>query len=343
MFCIGFDIGGTKIEATLFAIQSDKAAAATKTFELEMSKQKIVVSSLASQRTATDRHLGYPHILKSMAQLVRDVCQTASVDVTKLGCIGLALPGSVHPQTQMMINGNTMAFIGKPVAHDLAAALSTHVAVVCSNDANCFALAEAMCGAGPMHARKTGVPIENQTAVGIILGTGTGGGVVINAKMLEGRRGGAAEFGHSILFAEGGHPCYCGRSGCAEQYLSGPGLEAAFASRRYSQVKGFPTAAEIFEMAVNLDPVAIAVVEQYRRHLGLFLGQLTTILDPDYFVLGGGVSRQEHLYMGLSQLVAAHTFLPEPLIPIYKHEVGDSAGALGAALHAWSQAIPKSS
>lgn len=337
MFCIGFDIGGTKIEATLFAIQAEKAANAKKTFELEISKQKVVVSTLASQRVATERHLGYPHILKSMAQLVRDVCQQTSIDVSQLGCLGLALPGSVHPQTQMMINGNTMAFVGKPVASDLSQALSIKAPVVCSNDANCFALAEAMCGAGPLHARKSGVAIERQTAVGIILGTGTGGGLVIGAKMLEGRRGGAAEFGHSILFAEGGHPCYCGRSGCAEQYLSGPGLEAAFASRRYSQVTGFPTSAEIFEMAAHLDPVAIAVVEQYRRHLGLFLGQLTTILDPDYFVLGGGVSRQDAIYVGLSQLVAAQTFLPEPLIPVYKHEVGDSAGALGAALHAWNQ------
>lgn len=339
MLCIGFDIGGTKIEATLFTIQSDKAIGATKTFELEMSKQKVVVSHIASQRAPTERHLGYTHILKTMAQLVHDVCQAASSDVSKLGCIGVALPGSVHPQSQMMINGNTMAFVGKPVATDLAAALSTNVPVVCANDANCFALAEAMCGAGPLHARKSGVAIENQTAVGIILGTGTGGGVVINGKMWEGRRGGAAEFGHTILQSEGGYPCYCGRSGCAEQYLSGSGLEAAFAMRRYSQVKGFPTSAEIFEMASNLDPVAIAVVGQYRRHLGQFLGQLTTILDPDYFVLGGGVSRQQTLYLGLSQLVAAHTFLPEPLIPIYKHEVGDSAGVLGAALHAWSLAV----
>lgn len=135
------------------------------------------------------------------------------------------------------------------------------------------------------YKRETGKEISSHIGIGIILGTGVGGGIVVDGKIFQGRNGGAGEVGHSI-FKTGGHPCYCGRDGCVEQYLSGPAIEASFVSRMYSQIEKLPTTKEVFELARNLDPIAIAVVSRYQKDLRKFLLNLTNIFDPDYFVLG---------------------------------------------------------
>ncbi|MEN9827232.1 MAG: hypothetical protein RI953_2977, partial [Pseudomonadota bacterium] len=140
------------------------------------------------------------------------------------------------------------------------------------------------------------------------------------------------ELGHTILYRDG-HQCYCGQSGCAEQYLSGPGIESLMATRHYSQLGPAPlTAKEIFEKAGASDPAAMAVVARYKNDLARFLGSLTSVLDPHYFVLGGGLSLQPSVYQGLSEAITNHTFLPDSRVPVYQHQLGDSAGGLGAAL-----------
>lgn len=330
-YLIGYDVGGTKIQASLIQVSARGAPSPDELTVQRADGSSLYLSIKNSRRAPTERQFGYDHIVKTMAELLRGVCSDAGLTIFDIDGMGAALPGSVEPRTQRMVNGNTMALMGRDLVGDLAKALQFTKPIRASNDANCFALAEALCGAGVKHAASTRVPLTEQTCLGIILGTGTGGGIVVGGKMVVGNRGGAAEFGHSILI-EGGHPCYCGRNGCAEQYLSGPALEAAFNQRHYAQIQGFPNAQEIFELYQKLDPVAVAIVKQYKKHLAMFLGNLVTIFDPDFVVLGGGVSTQPVIYEGLSELISQNTFIAEPGVPVYQYAISDAAGALGAAL-----------
>lgn len=336
MFLMGFDVGGTKIEATLFRLTKDaQPAEGREVFACAHPQQGMLHGQvLVRLREPTERHKGYQAIVEKMAQMVGATCAAAGVGAQQLSGIGFGLPGSIDPRTLRMLNGNTMVLVNQDLIGDVRkkAALPESVVLRAENDANCFALAEALCGAGLLHEKKSGVGVHSQTAVGIILGTGCGGGIVINGRTLQGARGGGGELGHTILYRDG-HQCYCGQSGCAEQYLSGPGLESLMATRHYSQLGSAPLSArEIFEKADASDPAAMAVVARYRSDLGRFLGSLTSVFDPHYFVLGGGISLQPAIYRGLSEILARHTFLPDSLVPVYKHQLGDSAGGLGAAL-----------
>lgn len=335
-YLVGFDIGGTKTEAVLCELISENNETKKKSdglIPLHLHENQVAyLKERARERHATDRLLGYDHLLEVLEKLTRDVCREAGIKVSELSSIGVGIPGTVHPQTQSMVFGNTMMLVGKPVAADLSKRLEIIIPAFSENDANLFALAETLCGAGVLHAQKNkDFRISDSQAIGIILGTGCGGGLVANGKMIRGRRGGATEIGHS-LFADNGHPCYCRRRGCAEQYLSGPALEASFNQRHYAQIQGFPNAAQIFELAEKLDPVAVSVVYQYKSDLARFLGNLTTLFDPDFFVLGGGLSKQKILYENISQEIVPHAFLPNSAVPVYQHQLGDSAGVLGAAL-----------
>jgi predicted NBD/HSP70 family sugar kinase len=129
-----------------------------------------------------------------------------------------------------------------------------------------------------------------------------------------------------------GHPCYCGRRGCAEQYLSAPALEAFANTRIYSQIETRPDTRKIFELYKLMDPIALAIVKEYRKNLAFFLGSLTCCLDPHYFVFGGGLSLQNDIYDNLAEEIAKNTYLPKETAKIYKHKIGDSAGAIGASL-----------
>lgn len=345
MFLLGYDIGGTKIEAALIGVGEEagggagvKSGASTAssdaraTFEYQDAHGRTLPATvLARMRVPTERHLGYARLVEKIAQLAHDVCGTAQVSLPSVSSIGMGVPGAVSPLSGRMLNGNTMMLIGKDLRGDLMRALDFKGAIAAENDANCFALAEALCGAGLTHAKSAQLKTSQLTGIGIILGTGCGGGIVIQGRTVRGRRGGAGELGHTTLVPKG-HACYCGRDGCAEQYLSGPGLEAAFLQRQYSQVQKFCSAREIFSMYEALDPVAVAVVKRYRRDLGQFLGNLVSVFDPDFFVLGGGISNQDVVYEGLSEEIARSTFLPDSRVPVYKNELGDSAGVVGAAL-----------
>lgn len=341
MFFLGYDVGGTKIEAALFA--EGRHAKAQMIFEAQTLSGEIVeISVLGKQRVPTERHLGYEQIVAKLAHLCRTLCGEFQVDVLSLKSIGLGVPGSVEPGSQKYLNGSAFALVGKAVGKDLAKELGVGFPVLCENDANCFALAEALGGAGVEHFKSSRRPLSEQIGVGIILGTGVGGGFVVRGNLLSGVRGGGAEIGHSVLYPNG-LACYCGRSGCAEMYLAGPSLEAAFAQRRYSQIEGPGTAADVFRMAENFEPASIAVLHEFKRNLARFLGNLATLLDPDYFVLGGGLSQQESLYSGLSEALAKNAFLSDARIPVYKHRLGDSAGVIGAALLAYSATNAKCS
>ncbi len=312
-YLIGLDIGGTKIEAVLI--------------------EKKGLKNIWSKRLPTERQKGYEQVLLKITTLLIDLYKENNLLVEQVDGLGVGLPGSVHPITKKMLTGNTALFVGRDLEADLRKNLpfSKNFRIIFDNDANCFSLAETYLGAGQSYYQETGIPPQKQNSLGIILGTGCGTGIIVEGKIYVGKNGGAGEAGHSELIT-GGAPCYCGRNGCAEQYLSGPSLEAAFNSRIYSQIEKRPSAKEIFELFSNEDPIAIAIVKQYQRHLAKFIGNLNNILDLDYFVLGGGVSQAEAIYQNLEVMAAQHSFIPGLKPKIYKHGLSEGAGSLGAAL-----------
>ncbi len=270
-----------------------------------------------------------------------DVARAAGV--TEAPPVGVGMPGGVthrrpdgsRSEVALVKNSNTTCLNGRPFRADLEAALQrgppagAERPVAFANDANCFALAEATYGA----AR------EARVAFGVILGTGVGGGVVVRAGAgasaggrawaWEGAQGIAGEWGHVVIDPVGGPPCYCGRRGCVEQYLSGPAIESAFA-RRSGEKRG---AAEVAARAeAGGDPHASATIDEVVEVFGRSIATVIDVLDPDVIVLGGGVSNLDVFYDRGRDAVARWVFNDELRTAIAKHELGDSAGVLGAAL-----------
>lgn len=338
MYILGLDIGGTKTEAALLKSVGPRENALRDTPTLSLPRTPALkLAVLTRKRIPTSRRAGFAAIVSQLTALCSDLLAHARIGAKELSAIGIGLPGSVDPESGKMLFGNSMALAGRDLAGELAAGLKlartarAACRIVCENDANCFALAEALCGAGAEHAAKSKKPLAETTGVGVILGTGVGGGIVIGGRIQRGRQGGTAEIGHTELYTNG-HSCYCGRNGCAEAYLSGAGFEAHFASRIYSHIEKRPDAKGIFDLHRDGDPVASAVVQQYRRDLAKFLGHLTNILDPDFFVLGGGMSNAPEIYQGLRARIERHCFLPGSAPAIYRHALGDSSGVIGAAI-----------
>ncbi|HEY8077672.1 MAG TPA: ROK family protein, partial [Labilithrix sp.] len=286
---LGVDLGGTKTEAVVVRLGGESP------------------DVVARARIATDREKGYEHIVSATAALVREVANRAGE--TTLPPVGAGMPGSTT-RTGLVKNSNTTCLNGKPFREDLARAIGASVAF--ANDANCFALAEATWGA----ARGARV------AFGVILGTGVGGGVVLNGRAWDGAMGIAGEWGHVVLDPDGGPPCYCGRRGCVETYLSGPAIEAEYARRAGAK----KTLAEI---ATAGDAVARALLAERMDLFGRALATVIDVLDPDVVVLGGGVSNLAALYDEGVRAVARWVFSDELATRIVKHALGDSAGVLG--------------
>ena len=328
MLLAGIDIGGTKMEVSLFEVEENLT---DKEFDLILSDKKLGARKVLSKRTPTDRHLGYENVLGRLADLIKDTLQEAEKSLADLNSIGIGLPGIIHPKTGIMSNGNTGIFIGKDLVGDLGKALNSDIKISTANDANCFALAEAVAGAGVKYHEETGADIKDHVGIGVIIGTGCGGGIVIGGRLVVGKNGAGGEVGHYTLVKDG-HPCYCGKNGCAEQYLSGVAIEAAYASRIYSQIDGRPNSRKIFEMAEQQEPLAKAVVKQFKKDLASFIANMSNILDADYFVLGGGVSLQPVIYEGIEDLIRMETYTPGYSPRVYQHILGDSAGGLGAAI-----------
>ncbi|MFB3909795.1 MAG: ROK family protein [Candidatus Eisenbacteria bacterium] len=304
---IGIDLGGTKTEGVLLG--SDP------------------VAPLARRRIPTPRGSGYASILSAVVDLARSLLDEAAGDVPG---IGVGIPGTISGTHRRVKNANTTELIGHPLEDDLASALG--IAVRCENDANCFALAEALHGAGR----------GARCVFGVILGTGVGGGIVHDGVVWPGAQGIAGEWGHNLLDA-GGPPCYCGRRGCVETFLSGPALARAYreagggtggsadeGSREGGRNRE-ATARDVFEREAEGDPIARAVLAEYRRRLGQGLAQVVNILDPDVIVLGGGVSNAPGLAESAPDLLFPFLFNDESTTVVRRHELGDSAGVLGAA------------
>jgi len=315
---LGLDIGGTKIEIILLIETIDKTA------------HKVVSNFYKIQdrkRIDTNRDKGYDFVLNNILNLCLDICSTNNLKIGDIEAIGLGLPGSINPDTLIMVNGNSLVFKDKNVKNDLQNLLKTKVPIFIENDANLFALSETIWGAGRDHCKVNKTESNNLLGIGIILGTGCGGGFVNKGKIYNGRRGGGLEIGHTTL-VEQGTPCYCGRVGCAEQYLSGSGITNEYLKNFKMKL----SAQEIFNNYKDSDQKSTQVINQYKSNLINFLSNLNNIFDPDFIVLGGGVSNQDIIYKGLTLEVRKRSFITNSNIEIYKNKLGDSSGVLGAAI-----------
>ena len=292
----GIDLGGTKIECAVLSPDLD---------------------TIIRKRIATEANKGYPHILSQIKKLVDEVTIEAGEKPSK---IGFATPGVLEPETKRMKNCNTVCMNGMPMKDDLEKVLN--LAVKLANDANCFALAETLMGAGKNY------PHAN-VIFGVIMGTGVGGGLIVNKKIIEGRHGLGGEWGHNIL-EENGVPCYCGKRGCVEKVISGPGLQAY-----YSKISGRALSLKdiLQKHLEGSDEYATATIERLFENYGKAISVLVNIIDPDLFVIGGGVGNIDLLYTEGYERIKKYVFNNGKLTtPVCKPALGDSAGVFGAAL-----------
>jgi len=291
---IGVDMGGTKIEAIVLADDGGE---------------------LARNRVKTPRD-DYPATIAAVARLVADVAADASSETP----VGIATPGAISPATGLLKNANSTWLNGKPLDADLTQALGRPVRI--ANDADCFALSEAVDGAGS----------DVEIVFGVILGTGVGGGIVIHGKPLSGPNAIAGEWGHNPLpwpQAEEmpGPQCYCGKYGCIETYLSGPGLAADH--KRHNGVDHGPE--QIVAEAKSGSPDAIASLRRYQDRLARALAHVINIVDPDVIVLGGGLSNIDEFYGSVPDLLADYVFSDAVATTLARNQHGDSSGVRGAA------------
>jgi fructokinase len=251
---------------------------------------------------------------------VRDGVLKAEAELGAACSVGLGIPGTISPATGLVKNANSTWLNGKPFDVDVAEALNRPIRM--ANDANCFALSEAADGAGK----------DKRVVFGAILGTGVGGGIAVDARILTGPNAVAGEWGHNPLpwadpSEKPGPLCFCGKHGCIETWLSGPGLAADFAHAAGRQ----SIAAEIAVAASRGDVQAEAALARYETRLAKALAHLVNILDPDIIVLGGGLSNLDRLYTNVFPQLAHYAFSDTIKTPIMRNRWGDSSGVRGAA------------
>ncbi len=312
---LGVDVGGTKTEICLLS--------------------STAVASLAfRERMHTEREKSLSEFFSRLRKLLKQSLASSSISFSEIKTIGVGLPGAIDPINEVMLQGSVPFFKNQNLKELFARELALDGKpfkgeIKFDNDANCFALAEAYLGAGKKWAEENKVPLNQLCMVGVTFGTGVGGGLIVNGKMIRGRRGGAGEIGH-ITLVEAGRPCYCGKQGCAEQYLSGPAFEHFF--NHHTEALHPLSGKDIFILAEKNDPFAISAIESYRDRLVHFLSNLSNLLDPHVIVLGGGMSTQPRLYEGISKLLSEACFLTQEPPAVIRNELGGSAGVIGAAL-----------
>ncbi len=293
----GIDLGGTKIEGVILKSQDDP-------------------SVLTRLRVDTERDKGYDHIVSQVGVLIDKMKQESGLEPS---IIGMGTPGALDPITHTIKNSNTTVMNGMPFKRDLEERLNLEFEL--ANDANCFAIAEAKMG-----IVKDVMP-QARMVFGVIMGSGVGGGLVMDGKVWNGRQGIGGEWGHSFLDESGGE-CYCGNVGCVETVFSGPSLERFYTSISGEKVK----LREIVERhKQGSDPYSSQTVERLLHFFGKGIANLINILDPDCIVLGGGVGNIDLLYTEGLERVKHFVFNPRLDTVILKPKLGDSAGVFGAA------------
>jgi len=291
---IGVDLGGSKIEGILLSSGT---------------------TEVARYRVATPRN-DYSATIAVIVGLTAKLMQGIAGEAR----IGIAVPGSISPLTGLMQNANSTWLNGRPLDRDLAVALATPVRL--ANDANCFALSEAMDGAAK----------DARVVFGVILGTGCGGGLVIDGRPVHGPNSICGEWGHNPLpwMTPDEYPgphCWCGRNGCLERWVSGPGMAAD-----HARVTGETyEAAEISTLPGCVRAAASATLARHADRVARGLAHVVNMVDPDVIVLGGGLSQLPHLYELLPELMGQHIFADQASVVIKPPKWGDSSGVRGAA------------
>ena len=297
-YLIGVDLGGTKMEAALL--------------------NKSDLSVVERTRIPTDGHLGYESIIFRLSELVKGLAAKYNF---KPKHIGVGTPGSLDPILNAMKNCNLTAINGKPMKDDLEKLMGCEVRV--SNDANCFALAEALMGIVPDVLPKA------EVVFGIILGTGVGGGLVVHGKVINGRQGIGGEWGHNFL-DNSGDRCFCGNVGCIERIIAGPALQ-----RFYTSLTGVekPLKDIVEEWRADGSDAATQTMERLFFFFGKAISQVINLLDPDAIVIGGGVGNIDELYTRGPLEARKYVINNGRLDTLFlKPKLGDSAGVFGAAM-----------
>jgi predicted NBD/HSP70 family sugar kinase len=294
----GIDLGGTKIEGVVLKSVDDPEV-------------------LVRKRIPTEQKHGYQHILIQIGRLVDLMAEEVNGRPEK---VGIGTPGALDPKTGCLKNSNTTCLNGQPFKKDLEALIGVPVSI--ANDANCFALAEAKMGV----VKSMGIDAE--VVFGVIMGTGVGGGLVVNGKIVNGRHGIGGEWGHNFLDESGGK-CYCGKIGCVETVISGP-----FTQRYYKSLSGNEKSLkEIVELhRKGVDKNATKTINRLTHFFGKAISVVIDIVDPDVVVIGGGVGNIDELYIDGVRSAREHVFNDTLETIFLKPELGDSAGVFGAAM-----------
>ena len=293
---LGIDLGGTKIEGIV--IESK-----------ENSKEVI------RHRVDTEEEKGYLQVLNNIKLLVEYIENNINHKFDKLG---IGTPGTIDPETGLLKNSNSQCLNGKPIQKDLSETLDKIILI--QNDANCFALAETLLG-----SVKDQYP-NAKNVFGIIMGTGVGGGIIINGKTVYGSQGIGGEWGHTIV-TDKGDECYCGKRGCVETVISGRALQTY-----YRNISGRKLKFEEIYALKDSDKYAKETFDRLIIHFGKGLSNVVNILDPEVIVLGGGLSNIKELYSEGYKELKKYVFNPTFNTPIIRPKLGDSAGVYGAAL-----------
>ncbi len=290
MFKIGIDLGGTKVEGVVLDEQGH---------------------IIERKRVATQQQLGYDHIVLVVADLYKSLRSSINNQEHQ---IGIGTPGYTD-QHGLIKNSSLLCLNDRALIGDFERLTGRKPAT--DNDANCFAVAEALLGAGK----------GKDVVFGVIMGTGCGGGIVVNKRLIRGHQYLGGEIGHAVLHP-GGIDCFCGKKGCIERYISGTGIEEQYAEKTGLK-KRLETIVDDYRKG---EEDATEVINQFLEDFGIAMSTLINILDPDLIVLGGGVSNIEELYTIGIEKVKKNVFKEDPEILIARNIHGDSAGVIGAAL-----------
>jgi len=285
---IGIDLGGTKIEGILL---DEK------------------YNTIQRKRIETHQENGYASIVKSIISLINELKAKTGEETS----VGICTPGFTDDNSGLVKNSNTQCLIGMPLKNDIEKTLRSQI--VMENDANCFALAESLLGSAKGY----------DVVFGVIMGTGVGGGIVINGSIHKGSTNIAGEWGHHTLRPDG-HECFCGKRGCVETYISGPALE-----KRWLELTGKKERLQSIVQDLS-DEKAKQWKKEFLENFGIGLANIIEILDPDIIVLGGGVSNIPFLYDEAKKEVHDRVLGNFTKTPILKNSLGDSAGVFGACL-----------
>lgn len=305
---IGLDLGGTKIEVIVLSADGTTRL-----------RERIPTPSKLDYKTEKEQ---YQAIITAIKSLIHNSEEKLKYSFQS---IGIGIPGAISPSTGLVKNANTTCLIGQAFQQDLESAFNNTKSVFIANDADCFVLSEA----------KDGAAKGGNSVFGVIIGTGCGGGLVINQQLISGPNAITGEWGHNPLpwpqSDEELMPCYCGKRGCIETFLSGPGF-ALHANKTISEGSELVlTSKEWHQQLLTKDPRAIQAFDRYARQLAKSLASVINIIDPEVIVLGGGMSNIDYLYKRVPEILPEYVFSDQVFTRLVKAEFGDSSGVRGAA------------